>query len=197
MSEPAPALRVLVVDDHADTAESLAMLLALWGHEALTARDGAAALMMASAFGPDVALLDLGLPGMDGYELARRLRQLPGLAGVALVALTGYAGDDYWRRSRQEGFAFHLVKPMFPEELQTILGGLAREKARRSRPGPDGDGRSARPRPPAAGPSLDLARPARRGRLSASAAQRDGAAGRAFSHLPGDCGPVEDPSSAV
>jgi CheY-like chemotaxis protein len=123
-------LRVLAVDDSADTASSLAMLLRLWGHEARTARDGPAALAAAAEFAPEVALLDLGLPRMDGYELGRRLRELPGLGRLLLVALTGYADAEYRRRSAAAGFAFHLVKPPDPSELEGVFAKLAGERGK-------------------------------------------------------------------
>jgi CheY-like chemotaxis protein len=112
--------RILVVDDSQDSAESLALLLELHGHEVRTAFAGPAALETASAFCPDVVLLDIGLPGMDGYEVARRLRAEHG--GCRLIALTGYGRDDDRRRSREAGFDHHLVKPVDLEELTRLLG---------------------------------------------------------------------------
>jgi two-component system CheB/CheR fusion protein len=134
MSEPTSALklRVLVVEDNADAAQSLAMLLALWGHETQVAHNGHAALSGAAAFRPDLALLDLGLPRMDGYEVARRLRELPGLANVVLVALTGFTDEQHRRRSDGAGFAYYLIKPADLGELEALLGVLAREKANRA-----------------------------------------------------------------
>ena len=125
------ALRVLVVDDYADVADSLSLLLRLWGHEPLVTRDGPEALAAAPAFRPDVVILDIALPRMDGYELARRLRELPGLEGLALLALSGYGEAEYQRRSKEAGFLAHLVKPVHPPELEALLNVLAREKARR------------------------------------------------------------------
>ncbi len=113
--------RILVVDDNADAAESLAMLLRLKGHDVRTAHDGAAALDVARTFGPQVVLLDIGLPGMDGYEVARRLRREEGLKGVLLVALTGYGQEEDRRRSREAGFNRHLVKPVEPGALNEVL----------------------------------------------------------------------------
>jgi signal transduction histidine kinase/CheY-like chemotaxis protein len=115
------ALRVLVVDDNVDAAQSLAVLLNLWGHEVCTAHDGAAALEAAQAWQPEVVLLDIGLPGMDGYEVARRLRAAQGPARPLLVALTGYAQEEDRRRSREAGFDRHLVKPADPETLEVLL----------------------------------------------------------------------------
>jgi signal transduction histidine kinase len=116
--------RILVVDDNQDSALSLAMLLRLSGNEVVTAHDGPTALALASGFRPELALLDIGLPGMDGYELARRLRELPGLTGLRLAALTGYGSDEDRRRSRTAGFNLHLVKPVEMEALQALLADL-------------------------------------------------------------------------
>jgi signal transduction histidine kinase/CheY-like chemotaxis protein len=118
---PAAGHRILVVDDNRDSASSLAVLLRLSGHEVVTAHDGAAALEKAEHFRPQLALLDIGLPGMDGYELARRLRQLPGLRQVRLAALTGYGSEEDRRRSRAAGFDHHLVKPVEREALLVLL----------------------------------------------------------------------------
>jgi two-component system CheB/CheR fusion protein len=125
------ALRVLVVDDNADVADSVSLLLRLWCHEPLVARDGPAALAAATAFGPDVVILDIALPRMDGYELGRRLRELPGQQGLTLLAMSGYGAAEYHRRSTEAGFLAHLVKPVHPPELEALLNVLAREKARR------------------------------------------------------------------
>lgn len=119
----APAKRILVVDDNADAAESLAVLLALQGHETRLALTGAEALEAAWAFGPDVALLDLGLPAMDGYELAARLRAMPQLRGIRLVALTGYGRSEDRQRTRAAGFDDHLVKPV---DLAALTRALSR-----------------------------------------------------------------------
>jgi signal transduction histidine kinase/ActR/RegA family two-component response regulator len=129
-SLPAPAeesaaavrvVRVLLVDDNVDSAESLALLLRLWGHEVVVAHDGPAALREAEALPPQVALLDISLPGMDGYELARRLRAQPGLKGVVLVAVTGWGQEDDRRRSHDAGFDHHLTKPVELSALQELL----------------------------------------------------------------------------
>jgi two-component system CheB/CheR fusion protein len=124
-------LRLLVVDDNSDAADTLGLLLGLWGHEVRVARNGPEALEAAPAFCPDVALVDIGLPGMDGYTLAGHLRQHPVLAEVVLIAVTGLADQAHRRRSKEEGFYLHLVKPVEPEELQTILINLAQEKVRK------------------------------------------------------------------
>jgi PAS domain S-box-containing protein len=119
---PAVRRRVLVVDDNADAADSLATLLRMKGHEVRSVHEGAAVLEAARAFAPDVVLLDIGLPGaLTGYDLAPRLRQLPGLESVLLVALTGYGQEEDRRRAADAGFDAHLVKPANFDELQALL----------------------------------------------------------------------------
>jgi signal transduction histidine kinase len=119
-SAPAVGSRVLIVDDNADSAESLAMLLAVRGHEVRTAPDGPAALDAAEEFRPEAVILDIGLPGMDGYEVARRLRGR-GLANAFLVAVTGYGADEDRLRAEEAGFDAHLVKPADPDTLERLL----------------------------------------------------------------------------
>ena len=111
---------MLVVDDNVDAAETLADLLDLWGHPVRTVRDGAAALEQAGSFLPAVVLLDIGLPGIDGYEVAQRLRRDQGYCGL-LIALTGYGQDEDRRRSEEAGFDHHLTKPVDPEVLRALL----------------------------------------------------------------------------
>ncbi|MDX2171259.1 MAG: ATP-binding protein [Deltaproteobacteria bacterium] len=119
---PNPAARrILVVDDNQDAAESMSLLLSLLGNEVRTAYDGVQALHEADAFRPDLVLLDIGLPGLNGYEVAERLRSDPLLGRATLVALTGWAQDDDRRRSREAGFDHHLVKPTELADLQRIL----------------------------------------------------------------------------
>ena len=120
--------RVLVVDDNVDSAGSLARLLRLKRHEVRTAHDGAAALAAAIEQVPDVVLLDIGLPEMDGYEVARRLRAQPTLANAVLVALTGYGQESDRRLSREAGFDHHMVKPADFAQLQQILSAAAARK---------------------------------------------------------------------
>jgi signal transduction histidine kinase/DNA-binding response OmpR family regulator len=117
----APARRVLVVDDHMDAAKSLAMLLRLHGHEVRLAHHGRTALEVAADFRPEVVFLDIGLPEMDGYEVARRLRQDMGLKDIAIAALTGYGQDEDRRRSLSAGIDVHLVKPVNLETLHKLL----------------------------------------------------------------------------
>jgi two-component system CheB/CheR fusion protein len=113
--------RILVVDDHVDAAEMLAKLLQLEGHDVRTVHDGTAALEAAQKYQPEVILLDIGLPGMNGYEVARQLRQQPAMANVLLVAVTGYGQEDDRRRSKMAGFDYHLVKPLTPNSLEHLL----------------------------------------------------------------------------
>lgn len=113
---PAPpprdkGLRILIVDDNRDSAESMAMLQEISGHETRVAHHGSEAVSIAADFLPQVVLLDIGLPGMDGFEVARRLRAMPSLGGSFLVALTGYGSDQDRQRTREAGFDEHLVKP--------------------------------------------------------------------------------------
>jgi PAS domain S-box-containing protein len=113
--------RVLVVDDNRDAAESLTVLLELWGHEVRIANDGPQALALAMDYQPDTVLLDIGLPGMDGYEVAKLLRELPGGESMSLLAVTGYGQDEDRRRSEEIGFCHHLIKPVDPARLQSLL----------------------------------------------------------------------------
>jgi CheY-like chemotaxis protein len=116
--------RILVVDDNTDALEMLADALRLLGHEPATAGDGVAALALAPSVKPRLALLDIGLPGMDGYELGRRLRELPGLESLELVALTGYGQASDRERSRAAGFSQHLVKPVELVAIEKLLANL-------------------------------------------------------------------------
>jgi two-component system CheB/CheR fusion protein len=115
--------RVLVVDDHEDATASLGILLRLMGHDVRVANDGASAIEAACAFRPEVVLLDIGMPVMDGYEVARRLRREPSCDGARLIALTGYGRDEDRQRSRSAGFDDHLVKPVDLESLRRLLNG--------------------------------------------------------------------------
>jgi len=123
-----PSLRVLVVDDNADAATSLALLLRGSGHDARTAPDGPTALEAALDYRPHVALLDIGLPGLDGFEVAKRMRQQPVFQKVVLVAITGYGRELNVQRSQEADFDHYLVKPIKFEKVQDILAGVS-EKA--------------------------------------------------------------------
>jgi PAS domain S-box-containing protein len=115
------ARRILVVDDNVDGAQTLAMLLKFAGHTTTTAFTGPAALEVAETFDPEVVFLDIGLPGMNGYEVAQRLRADPASQGLVLVALTGWGTDDDRRRARQAGFDHHLTKPVDAARVQSLL----------------------------------------------------------------------------
>jgi signal transduction histidine kinase/ActR/RegA family two-component response regulator len=126
--EPPPApvpLRVLVVDDNRDAADSLGVLLGFLGYSVEVAHDGAAALRIAERFHPGLVLLDLGMPEMDGYEVARRLRAQPRWRDVVLVALTGWGQEEDRQRSREAGFDHHLVKPTDLDALQQLFAEVA------------------------------------------------------------------------
>ena len=118
---PMPKLRILVVDDYADAAESLAMLLQAEGHEVETADCGMKAIEQAQVFHPQVVLLDIGLPDLDGYEVAKRLRALPETRNAILIALTGYGQTQDCERSQSAGFNHHLLKPMNFGKLSDLL----------------------------------------------------------------------------
>jgi len=111
--------RVLVVDDNADAAETIAVFLRLVGHDVQTANDGFQAITCVQSFAPEVAVLDIGLPGMDGYELARRLAE--GRSKPLLIALTGYGQRDDRARSHAAGFQHHFIKPANPHELHAAI----------------------------------------------------------------------------
>lgn len=129
-STPAPHVgpghrhRIMVVDDHVDSAQTLAMLLRVYGHTVETAHTGIDALALAAEFRPRCAVLDIGLPGMDGYELAVKLLQLPATQGTTLIAMTGYGQAEDQRRSAAAGFHHHLVKPVEPATLNAIIDAL-------------------------------------------------------------------------
>jgi PAS domain S-box-containing protein len=117
------ALRVLVVEDNIDAAESLATLLRLWNHDVSVVHDGRTALEAAREQQPEVVLLDIGLPGLDGYQVARRLREELHLDHTLLVAMTGYGQPEDRRRSREAGIQYHFVKPVEPLVLRNLLAG--------------------------------------------------------------------------
>jgi len=116
-----PQLKVLVVDDNVDTVLGFSMLLKASGHDVRTANDGLAAVEAAIEYRPDVALLDIGLPGLNGFEVAKRLRLHPDLRNTVLIALTGYGQDTDKQTSQQAGFDHHLVKPARFDQLNRIL----------------------------------------------------------------------------
>jgi DNA-binding response OmpR family regulator len=123
---------VLVIDDNIDAAESIAVYLRLEGHEVRTVSDGAQAVAIAQVFAPQVAVVDIGLPGMNGYGVARRLR-LKGKEGPALlIALTGYGQKEDRARSNEAGFDHHFVKPADPREIQTAIAGWSSASPQRA-----------------------------------------------------------------
>ncbi|RZL10057.1 MAG: response regulator [Rubrivivax sp.] len=131
MPEPIPTapgvLRIAVVDDNEDSADSLAMLLEMQGHELRVANDGLAAVMLLAEFRPHAVLLDIGLPGIDGFEVARRVRAQPWGQAMLLVALTGWGQQQDKDATAQAGFDHHLVKPVNPDDLAPMLERLARQ----------------------------------------------------------------------
>jgi DNA-binding response OmpR family regulator len=116
--------RILVVDDNHDSAMSLAMILTMMGHETRTAHDGEAAIAAAESFRPDVVLLDIGLPKLNGYEVAQRIREHAWGHDMFLIAVTGWGQDEDRQRSAEVGLNLHMVKPIEPQALQNVLEGL-------------------------------------------------------------------------
>ena len=125
--EEAVGLRILIVDDNEDAANLLAELLRMKGHDVVVAHDGIAALQARKKFVPDVALLDIGLPGMDGYDLARQLRALYPSDPLRIIAITGYGEERDRMRSKAAGFDEHLVKPVDMKRVSLLLTACARE----------------------------------------------------------------------
>lgn len=121
---PKQKRRLLVVDDNRDAAESMSMLLEMWGHEVAFAYDGPSAIETVEHWQPQAVFLDIGLPGMDGYEVAERLRELPQAKDAVLIAITGYGQEDDRRRSRRAGIDHHLVKPVAPDALRDLIDSL-------------------------------------------------------------------------
>jgi DNA-binding response OmpR family regulator len=151
LAQPAPARvalaaaagrRILVVDDNRDAADSLALLLRLDGHDVRVAYAGRPAIEAAHGFRPEIAILDLGLPDLSGYDVARLLRQDPALASTRLIALTGWGQDEHKQRALDAGFDHHITKPVDLAQLAALLG---------TKPTPDSGSRgsSGSPTPPA------------------------------------------------
>ena len=118
-------LRVLVVDDEADMVDTLAFLLSAWGHEVRKAATGDEALQAADTMGPDLILMDIAMPGANGWEVVRQLRGRPEYRDTLCVALTGFGQENDKRRSKEAGFDFHLVKPVDFTALNLVLGEAA------------------------------------------------------------------------
>jgi len=117
--------RILVVDDNHDSAMSLAMILSIMGHDTRTAHDGESAVATAEGFLPEVVLLDIGLPILNGYEVAQRIRQQPWGTSMFLIAVTGWGQEEDRQRSEEVGLNVHMVKPVEPAALDKILTELA------------------------------------------------------------------------
>jgi CheY-like chemotaxis protein len=128
---PPRGLRVMVVDDNRDSADSLRMLLGALGNDAKTAYDGQRALELAADLRPELIVLDIGLPSMSGYDVAKRLRQMPEAADAVIVALTGYGSESDRHRSAEAGFDDHLVKPVDFTLLEELLARTRRVLADR------------------------------------------------------------------
>jgi len=126
------ARRVLIVEDNVDAAETMQELLELWGHEVRLAHSGPGGLETAREFQPEVILLDIGLPGMNGFEVARRLRKEAALDTPCLVAITGYGQETDREKAREAGFDYHLTKPVEPHRLRTLLHTVASTASQRS-----------------------------------------------------------------
>jgi CheY-like chemotaxis protein len=120
-AEPFPAQRILVVDDNRDGAEALGALLERLGATVSVANDGREALNVLDTFDPEVVLLDIGMPGLDGYEVSRQIRAADGHSEVLLIALTGWGGDEDRAQSKMAGFDHHLVKPLDIDKLRSLL----------------------------------------------------------------------------
>lgn len=125
MASLAPKRRILVVDDNMDAAVSLSRLLATLGHEVQVARDGPSAVYLARSMRPDVVLLDIGLPGADGFQVAQMLRREAGMASARIIAVTGGGREDDRQRSQESGFDHYLLKPVDIGFLESLLGNAA------------------------------------------------------------------------
>lgn len=123
---PPERIRILVVDDLPDMAESTAEILSLWGYDAAACDSGAMALDRARVRPPAAVLLDLAMPGMDGFEFARAFRALKGCRTVPLIALSGYASSTCYTRAREVGIGHYLVKPTAPTRLKALLAAVTR-----------------------------------------------------------------------
>lgn len=121
--------RILIVDDSRDNADSMAMLLGLDGHETWTANDGNEAVARATELAPDIMLLDIGLPGMSGYEVCQAVRKLPTGSGILIIALSGWGQAADKQRALDSGFDEHLTKPVEHGELVRIMETLTRSRA--------------------------------------------------------------------
>jgi CheY-like chemotaxis protein len=121
---PERRFKILVVDDNHDSALSLAMMLSIMGHDTRTAHDGESAVTTAEMFQPNVVLLDIGLPKLNGYEVAQRIREQPWGESMYLIAVTGWGQDEDRQRSSEVGLNLHMVKPVEPSALEKLLASL-------------------------------------------------------------------------
>jgi len=126
---PSQAIRVLVVDDNESVGKTFGWMLEVLGHDVRVARDGATALDLARTFRPEVVMLDIGLPGMNGYELCQKMRAEPSLAGCVFVAQTGWSQPEHLERSKKAGFDHHWVKPIPMDRLEKLLNSLSSKAA--------------------------------------------------------------------
>jgi CheY-like chemotaxis protein len=122
--QPPPSLRLLVVDDNEDSADCVSLLFEMSGHQTRTAHDGKGALHTARQFAPHIVFLDIGLPDMTGYEVARTFRADPRLASAKLIALTGFSSAEDKQKALDAGFDFHLTKPVELEVVRALLPNL-------------------------------------------------------------------------
>jgi CheY-like chemotaxis protein len=118
--------RIMVVDDNYDSAQSMAMLIGMEGHEVQTAYNGRDALALAEHFRPEIMLMDIGMPDLSGYEVAQRLHECPWGRHITLIALTGWAQKEDRERAASMGFTHYLVKPVDPAEVQAVIDGVHR-----------------------------------------------------------------------
>jgi CheY-like chemotaxis protein len=127
VEQPPPplAVRILLVEDHPEVAAAQALLLRALGYQVQTAGDGRTAIEMARSLLPDVVVVDIGLPGLDGYQVAESLRADPATAAIRLIALTAYGTDQDRQRSKRSGFEAHLVKPASIDQLRRALAGAS------------------------------------------------------------------------
>jgi CheY-like chemotaxis protein len=123
---PVQRFKILVVDDNHDSALSMSMMLSIMGHDTRTAHDGETAVLTAETFLPDVVLLDIGLPKLNGYEVAQRIREQPWGATIFLIAVTGWGQEEDRQRSAEVGLNLHMVKPVEPAVLEKLLSELRR-----------------------------------------------------------------------
>jgi CheY-like chemotaxis protein len=126
--QPAPALHILVVDDNADSATTMGFALEIQGHQVRLAHSGPEAIAAAEATPPDIVLLDIGMPGMNGYETCAAMRRMPGLEKTVFIAQTGWGQEEHRKLSREAGFTHHLVKPVEIATLVEVISSICRAR---------------------------------------------------------------------